>query len=158
MSVHGPNNVGRAVQTDPTLLCYASAITEQKKCWELLAEKFDRFQTLRNNFQQHPTTCNRVCQRTQHVTSNNVGSGWPTMLLPFAGGFRWKSKSWKSNDIAIKLGWDSHCRPGFILFWFFRSHSRVPVSLGDHFSHFVRRRWHIDDSSGLGRFSTILPP
>ena len=49
MSARGPNNVGRAVQTDPTSLRYASAITEQKKCWELLAEKFDRFQTLRNN-------------------------------------------------------------------------------------------------------------
>ena len=35
------------------LLRYASAITEQKKCWELLAENFDRFQTLRNNTQQH---------------------------------------------------------------------------------------------------------
>ena len=57
MSVHGPNNVGRVVQTDPTLLCYTSAITEQKKCWELLAEKFDRFQTLRNNIQQHATGC-----------------------------------------------------------------------------------------------------
>ena len=86
MSVRGPNNVGRAVQTDPTLLRYASAITEQKKCWELLAEKFDRFQTLRNNTQQHPTTCNRVCKRTQHVTSNNAGSCWPTMLRPFARG------------------------------------------------------------------------
>ena len=67
MNVRGPNNVGRAVQTDPALLRFASAITEQKKCWELLAEKFDRFQTLRNNTQQHPdiqqgvqtdTTCN----------------------------------------------------------------------------------------------------
>ena len=46
-------NVGGAVQMDPTLLRYASAITEQKKCWELLAEKFDRFQTLRNNMQLH---------------------------------------------------------------------------------------------------------
>jgi len=72
MRVRGPNNVGKVVQTDPTLLRYASAITEQKKCWELLAEKFDRFQTLRNDTQQHPTTCNRVCKRTQHVTSNNV--------------------------------------------------------------------------------------
>ena len=64
-----------AVQMDPTLLCHASAITEQKKCWDfLLGEKFDRFQTLRNNTQQHPTTCNRVCKRTQHVTSNNVAS------------------------------------------------------------------------------------
>ena len=76
-----------AVQMDPTLLCHASAITEQKKCWEfLLGEKFDRFQTLRNNTQQHPTTYNRVCKRTQHVTSNNVRSCWPTMLRPCARG------------------------------------------------------------------------
>ena len=74
MSVRGPNNVGRIVQTDPTLWRYASAITEQKKCWDLLAEKFDRFQTLRNNTQYHPTTCNRLCKQTQHVTSNNVAS------------------------------------------------------------------------------------
>ena len=86
MSVRGPNDVRRAVQTDPTLLRYSS-ITEQKKCWELLAEKFDRFQTLRNNTQQHPTTCNRVCKRTQHVTFNNIESCWPTMLRPFARGF-----------------------------------------------------------------------
>ena len=37
MCVRSPNNVGRAVQTDPTLLRFASAITEQKKLWELLA-------------------------------------------------------------------------------------------------------------------------
>ena len=78
------NNMQQGVQTDPTLLGYASAITEQKNSWELLAEKFDRFQTLRNNTQQHPTTCNRVCKRTQHVTSNNVGRCWPTMMRPFA--------------------------------------------------------------------------
>ena len=34
MHVCGPNNVGRAVQTDLTSLRYASAIKEQKKCWE----------------------------------------------------------------------------------------------------------------------------
>ena len=34
MRVRGPTNIGRAVQTDPTLLRYGSAITEQKKCWE----------------------------------------------------------------------------------------------------------------------------
>ena len=46
MRERGPNNVGRtsAVQTDPTLWRYASAISEQKKCWELLVQKFDRFQ------------------------------------------------------------------------------------------------------------------
>ena len=42
MSVRSPNNGGRAVQTDPTLLSYASVVTEQKKFWELLAQKFDR--------------------------------------------------------------------------------------------------------------------
>ena len=78
MSMCGPNNVGRAVQTDPTLLRYASAITEQKKCWELLAQKFDRFETLRNGMQ------NRVCKWTQHVTSKNVGRFLLTMLCPFA--------------------------------------------------------------------------
>ena len=54
MSMRGPNNVGRAVQTDPILLRFASAITEQKKCWELLAEKFDRFKTFP---QRHATGC-----------------------------------------------------------------------------------------------------
>ena len=59
--------VGSGVQTDPTTpnkletcgasLLYASAITKQKKCWELLAEKFDRFQTLCNNIQQYATGC-----------------------------------------------------------------------------------------------------
>ena len=72
MSVRGPNNVGRAVQTDPTLLRYASAITEQKKCWELLAEKFDRFQTLRNNIQQPDATCN--IQQCWELLANNVAS------------------------------------------------------------------------------------
>ena len=62
MHVRGPNNVGRSVQTDLTFLCYVLAITEQKKCYELLAPKFGWFQTLRN-----------------------VGSYWSTMLRPFAG-------------------------------------------------------------------------
>jgi len=89
MRVRGPNNVGGAeggaVQTDSTLLHYGSAITEQKKCWQLPAQKFDQFQTLRSNSQQHETTRNRVCKRTQHIlTFNNVGSCWSTMMRPFA--------------------------------------------------------------------------
>ena len=67
MSVRGPNNVRRVVQ---------------KICWELLAEKFYRFQTLRNNTQQHPLTCNRVCktdatcniQQCWELLANNVAS------------------------------------------------------------------------------------
>ena len=50
---------------------------------EMLAQKFDQFQTLRNNTQQHSTTCNRGCKRMQHVhvqqcwelLTNNVASG-----------------------------------------------------------------------------------
>ena len=82
MSVRGRNNVGRAVQTDPTLLRYASVITEQKKCWELLAEKFDWFQTLRNNMQQGVQT-DPTCNIQQCWES-----GWPTLMLrPFVRGF-----------------------------------------------------------------------
>ena len=39
------------MQKDPTLFRKAFTITEQKKCWELLAQKFVRFQTLLNNSQ-----------------------------------------------------------------------------------------------------------
>ena len=55
MNTRGAKNVGRAVQTDPTLLRYVSAITEQKKRWELLAKKSDQFPALRDNTQQHIT-------------------------------------------------------------------------------------------------------
>ena len=73
--MHGPNSVGSAVQTDPTLLRFASAIMEQKKRWELLAEKFDQFQTLRNNMQQGAqtdATCN--IQQCWELVANNVVS------------------------------------------------------------------------------------
>ena len=86
MRLRGPNNVGRAVQTDLTLLPYASGITEQKKFWELLAKRCEWFQTLRNNSQQRATTCNRVCKRTRHVTCKNFGSWWPAKLRRMAWG------------------------------------------------------------------------
>ena len=39
-----------------------------------------------SGFKLCATTRNRVGKRTQHVTSNNVGSCRPTMLRPFARG------------------------------------------------------------------------
>ena len=74
MSVRGPNDVRRAVQTDPTLLRYSSAITEQKNCWELLAEKFDQFQTWHNMQQGVHTdvTCN--IQQCWESLANKVAS------------------------------------------------------------------------------------
>ena len=62
--VRSPNNVGRAVQNGPTLLRYASTITEQKKCWELFAQKFNPFQTSKKSVQksvQTDATCMYVC-------------------------------------------------------------------------------------------------
>ena len=66
--------------------CANGSIKRQKKCWELLARKFDRFQTLRYNSQheQHGTTCNSVYKRTQQLTSNNAGSCWPSIMHPHA--------------------------------------------------------------------------
>ena len=83
MHVPVHNNVGRALKTVPTLLFYFAVIKEQKKCWELLAQNFDQFQTLRNNSQQHSTICNRMCKQMQNVDiqqcwellTNNVASG-----------------------------------------------------------------------------------
>ena len=70
-----PQHVGRAAQIDPTLSRYVSVITEKKKCWESLAQQFDRFQTLHNNsnLQQHATGC-----------ANGRNIQHPTMLHPFA--------------------------------------------------------------------------
>ena len=81
MSVRGPNNVGRAVQTDPTLLRYASAITEQNKWKVWLVSTFA---------QQHATTCNRVCKLTQHVTSNYVGSCWANSVASVCTGLKFR--------------------------------------------------------------------
>ena len=87
MCRHGTNNVARAVQMDPTLLYYASAITEQKKCWELLAQSLTSFKLC-------ATTCNKMCKQTEHVPFNNVGSCWSTMLHAFAhvGLYMWIQK------------------------------------------------------------------
>ena len=46
---------------------------------DLLRQKFDRFQTIRNKCQQVPTSANIVvvpCKRTQHVRTNNVACRW----------------------------------------------------------------------------------
>ena len=61
------------------------------------------------------TTCNRVCKQTQHVTSNNVGSRWPTRLCPFvrslrvsalnSGHFIFISDSW-SCGLCREVDWN----------------------------------------------------
>ena len=77
--VRGPNNVGKAVQTNPILLCYAWWSRNKRNfgsCW------FNR-PTGFNNSQQHATTYNRVCKRThlQHSTMGVVGQQCPYFTL-----------------------------------------------------------------------------
>ena len=69
MDVRGPKNVRRALQTDPKLFRYASVIRERKKCSELLAQKFDRFQTLGNNYQN-------TQQSVQKDAKSNIQQFW----------------------------------------------------------------------------------
>ena len=48
-----------------------------------------------SNFaQQLPTPCNKMCKQTEHVTFNNLGSCWQTMLHAFAhiGLYMWIQK------------------------------------------------------------------
>ena len=59
-----------------------------KKCCEMLTQQFDRFQTLHKNSHQHAPTRDRVCKRTQHVTSNNVGGGGGRLLASNAASVR----------------------------------------------------------------------
>ena len=63
MRVRGPNNVARAVRTDPTLLRYAWAIKERNKRnvgsrWLKSLTGFKLCATTPKNTQQHATTCN----------------------------------------------------------------------------------------------------
>ena len=79
MSVRGPNNVGRAVQTDPTLLRHASAMTVQEyrygSCWLNSLTGFKLCATTFNNMQQNvqtDATCN--IQKCWELLANNVAS------------------------------------------------------------------------------------
>ena len=73
MSVRGPNNVGRAVQTDPTSLRYASAIRGTKKMLGIVGWKV----WLVSNFvQQHATTSNNLQQCVQTDATCNFQQCW----------------------------------------------------------------------------------
>ena len=95
--------------TRKTLLAMCNALAWLQQCWKSCANEFNivalrlddhgtnemliltSFKlctTSPNNTQQH-TICNRMCKRTQHVTSHNAGSCWPKLRL-FVWGFTWK--------------------------------------------------------------------
>ena len=105
--------VGNGVQVDVTMLapavqrgedtnhktwrCTCVAPTMLEELWKWIQHccaKLGRSQNKRNvgscwvktliGFKLCTTPCNRECKRTQHVTSSNIESCWPTMLRPFA--------------------------------------------------------------------------
>jgi len=64
----------------------ANGCNDSQECLEL--QCLVRRIPVSNYAQQLPTTCKRICKRTQHVTSNNVWSCWAIMLRPFARGLK----------------------------------------------------------------------
>ena len=115
--VRGPNNIGKAVQKHGLrfnfilglnfiFFCFKIIIIhyhtqKQKKIkfkpriklnhnTYIVALRFGDLTEQQKSWKVWPatTTPNRVCKQTQHATSNNVGSCWPTMLRPFARGIR----------------------------------------------------------------------
>ena len=65
----------------------ANGCDNSQQCWDLqcIVGGYNRFHTLCNNPQQHATTCNKVCKRTQHATSKNAGSCWQQCCLRLHG-------------------------------------------------------------------------
>ena len=124
--MRGPSRKVIALLTSPkVIMCYAGtfcytskAIMEQMKCWELLAQRFYRFETLPSNSQKYATTSNRarLCSSI---------SWWPTAL-----NFRsWETrKSCFLHNYATLTG-----HPGFYRFralgflQFFLEHGLVRV-------------------------------
>lgn len=68
------------VRTDPTLLSYSSAITEQKK-WHgtVVGSKVLPLSNFSEKL-EHAPTCNKVRKRRQHVAPSIVATYWPIIL------------------------------------------------------------------------------
>ena len=91
--MRGPTNVGRALQTDPTFLRYASAITghgiRDHGTTELLAVVASKVSPVSNFLQQLPTTLNNMREGVQTDGTCNTQQRWEllanrTMMRPFA--------------------------------------------------------------------------
>ena len=59
-----------------------------------------------NKSQQHATTHNMVCKRSQHVGPNNVASCWPTMLRAFARAFTFCHRICTGNHVISSAIWN----------------------------------------------------
>ena len=166
----GPAAHRREDTTHTTLQTMCTARAWPQKCWKscadgsyivalrfgdhgtkemlgVVAQKIDKFQTLRNNSKKHATTCNRVCKRTQHVASNNAGSCWPRMLRPFSRGLsvvQWNPT--KPPPVNITT-----------LFWvsFLESTVKKQARKGVWAQRFYSTTWQELLISAVGTFSSI---
>ena len=82
MRVRGPNNVGRVVQTDTTLLRYASLTWNKRNDGSRGLKSLTGFKlraTTPNNTPQHSTECVNGRNTWHPKTNNNVASfyTWP---------------------------------------------------------------------------------
>ena len=102
-----------------------------------------------SNFaRQHATTCNRVCKRTQHVTSNNVGSCWPTMLRPFARDLRLLSRILSKDDNLI-LGYPFWSQPLWYVVNFMK---KVLSCKSRHITILIQRLYEFDYQAGARNY------
>ena len=70
-----------SMQTDASLLRYASTVTEQWKCGDLLRQSLIGFKLYATSANIVVAPCTEM---TQPVGPKNVARCWPTMLRPFA--------------------------------------------------------------------------
>ena len=84
----------------------ANGSNNYQKCWDLFAksvfvcQKYLLGAKSLTGFKICQLTGNRVWKQTQHVTFNNVGSFWSTMLRPFARSFRESGfREWYRNTV-----------------------------------------------------------
>ena len=80
--VRGPNNVGRAGVKRIQRRCATLRRSRNKRSVGSLSNFVQQLPTTRNNMQQV------VQKNANKIILNNVGICWPTMVCPFARGFR----------------------------------------------------------------------
>ena len=74
-------------------------------CWELLRPFARSLKVWPVSNFNWATTGNRMCKRTQHVTSNNVGSCWPTICVRLLGAYVFSFRRQNENGLKLrKLG------------------------------------------------------
>ena len=85
--------------------CSRTTPNNSQHCWELLRPFARSLKVWPVSNFNWATTGNRMCKRTQHVTSNNVGSCWPTICVRLLGAYVFSFRRQNENGLKLrKLG------------------------------------------------------